>query len=91
MVNPMGIENIVFAVLLMVSLFLLVIAFTALYRGRTWRMFFVATAFLTFFVKACLLAIYLFTEFAEPQIIFIACAMLDTIALLSLYAGVLKR
>ena len=91
LVNPMGIENVVFAILLMTSIFLAAIALAALYRGRTWRMFFVAAAFSTFLVKAGILVAYLFTDFTEPQMVFIVGAMLDTIALLLLYAGVLKR
>ena len=86
-----GIENIIFGILLTLCLFLFIISFVAMYRGKTLRMLFVTLAFGTFLCKSGVLVAYLFTEFAEPTFMFVTGAMLDTIALLSLYVGVLKR
>ena len=87
----MGLENIVFGVLLVVTVFLFSIALVALIRGKTIRMFFVAGAFFAFLIKAVLLVMYLFAEFWDPAPVFVGIAMADTVALLLLYAGVLKR
>ena len=87
----MELESIVFGILIAVTLYMFIISVSALIKGKTLRMFFVMGAFFLFLTRSVLMALYIFNEFLDVRTVFIMIGMLDTLALLSLYAGILKR